>query len=110
MERQKTAPRLQAGPMQAEKEAREREENRMERIRTLKGAVAYFRERDSETVITEYMIRRAVNEGRIPHAKSGNKFLVSIDAVERYFSGQPLEEQPEEKKKPARVVYARRYM
>lgn len=37
--------------------------------------------------------------------------LVSIDAVERYFSGQPLEEeQPEPEKKRARVVYARRYM
>lgn len=84
----------------------------MERIRTLKGAVQYFKEQDSETVITLSMLRRAVNEGRIPHARSGNKILVSIDAVERYFSGQQLEEeQPEpEKKAPGRVVYLRRYV
>lgn len=84
----------------------------MERIRTLKGAVQYFKERDSETVITLSMLRRAVNEGRIPHARSGNKILVSIDAVERYFSGQQLEEQPEAKpeKRPGRVVLLRRYV
>lgn len=65
----------------------------MERVRTLKGAVEHFRAQDPETVITEYALRRAIHEGKIPHAKSGHKFLVSLDAIERYFAGRTLEAQ-----------------
>ncbi len=83
----------------------------MERIRTITEAVAYFKEQDPKTAINRTAIRRAVVDGLVPSMKVGKKWLVSLDALERYFSGLPLEEErPEPEKKRARVVYARRYM
>ena len=83
----------------------------MERIRTLADAAAYFKAADPETAITKTAIRRAVVDELVPSMKVGKKWLVSLDALERYFSGLPLEEErPEPEKKRARVVYARRYM
>lgn len=83
----------------------------MERVRTLKEAIKFFREQDPETAISEHALRRAINTGEIPHARSGNRFLVSLDVIERYFSGQLLEDKPApaEEKKP-RVAYVRRYV
>jgi len=56
------------------------------RMRTLSEAMSYLRIQDPETCITPYALRRMVKSGTIPVWKSGNKYLINIDALEAYLS------------------------
>lgn len=57
------------------------------KVRTIKSAVDEIRSHDSNTAITEWAIRKAITEGKLPYKLSGNKYLVTIEAVESFFGG-----------------------
>lgn len=56
----------------------------MERLRTIRQVTADIRAEDPETAISEWFIRQAVQDGRIPAVKSGKKFLISADRVNAF--------------------------
>ncbi|MDR1320942.1 MAG: hypothetical protein LBK56_05900 [Gracilibacteraceae bacterium] len=53
----------------------------MAKLRTLGAAIDELRERDPETSLTRYALRRAVLEGRVPCIMIGRKRLVDVDNV-----------------------------
>ena len=57
------------------------------RVRTIKDVVAYFKETDPETEVSEYIIRKMITEGMIPAVRVGSKFYVNLDLVIELFSG-----------------------
>lgn len=56
----------------------------MIRTRTIKEAAAYFRECDPQTCLTETAIRTLLRTGKVPCARVGKKYLVTIEALEDY--------------------------
>lgn len=59
------------------------------RMRSIRDTAKYFRENDPDTEITEFTLRKMISEGTIPAIKTGNKFLVNLDAVlERFGADQ----------------------
>ena len=52
--------------------------------RTIKEAVAFFRESDPQTCLTETAIRTLLRTGKVPCARVGKKYLVTIEALEDY--------------------------
>lgn len=58
----------------------------MTRMRTIQEAAKELREKDPNTAITPYAIRRMVLSGTIPHIKAGKKRLINMDILERYLS------------------------
>ena len=68
------------------------------RTRTIREAAAYFRESDPKTCLTETAIRRLICSGAVPSARVGRKYLVTVEALEAYLSGNC---QPTAQVKPA---------
>lgn len=60
----------------------------MVRTRTIKEAAAYFREEDPQTCLTETAIRTLLRSGAVPSIRVGKKYLVSLDALEGYLTGE----------------------
>lgn len=60
----------------------------MSRIRSIHDAHVLLKEEDSNTAVTEYFIRKLVNEGTIPSFKTGNKSLVDVDVLQEYLYGK----------------------
>ena len=58
----------------------------MHTMRTAKAAAEYYRERDPNTTITEYMLRNMMDEGTLPSITVGHKRVTSIEAIDRLFS------------------------
>ena len=68
----------------------------MQHTRTIKEAAAHYRSADPNTALTEYAIRTLVRTGRVPCARVGKKYLVTIEALETYLaSGQTADRPPE---------------
>lgn len=63
-------------------------------ITTINKAASYFKQLDPYTAISASAIRRGIAAGSIPHSKVGNRYLVSVEKIEAYFSGTL--EQPHE--------------
>lgn len=61
----------------------------MARMRTLSETMDYIRQQDPETCITLYALRRKVKSGEIPAWRSGNKYLIDIDSLERRLTNLP---------------------
>lgn len=57
------------------------------RVWTIDKIAAYFKEEDPNTTINATAIRRLVRSGAIPSAMIGNRYCVTVEAVEAYFSG-----------------------
>ena len=70
------------------------------RTRTIREAAAYFRESDPQTCLTETAIRRLISSGAVPCARVGRKYLVTVEALEAYLSGNC---QPTAQAKPDKV-------
>lgn len=70
------------------------------RTRTIREAAAYFREADPQTCLTETAIRRLLASGAVPCARVGRKYLVMLEALETYLSGNC---QPTAQAKPDKV-------
>ena len=49
--------------------------------------LAYFKERDPNTCLTETAIRTLLRNGAVPCARVGKKYLVAIEALEIYLAG-----------------------
>ena len=60
----------------------------MVRTRTIKEAAAYFRETDPATSLTETAIRTLLRTGAVPSIRVGKKYLVTIEALEGYLTGE----------------------
>ena len=56
------------------------------RVRTARHIARYFKERDPDTQITEYMIRSLMDAGEVPVINNGYKRLTSIEAIESYIT------------------------
>lgn len=54
-------------------------------LRTINKAYEELRARDPETAITRNLLREMVTQGVIPSARAGNRYLVDVDVVEKYF-------------------------
>ncbi|MFV0342623.1 MAG: hypothetical protein ACK5JH_06975 [Anaerocolumna sp.] len=61
---------------------------KLPRMRSIKETAKYFKDLDPETQITESTIRRLISEGTIPVVKSGVKFLLNLDLLIDYLSGE----------------------
>ena len=55
------------------------------KLRTIDGAYNEILAADSNTALTKYRIRELVIKGVIPSRKSGNKYLLDMDALTKYF-------------------------
>ena len=60
----------------------------MVRTRTIKEAAAYFREADPATSLTETAIRTLLRTGAVPSIRVGKKYLVTVEALEAYLTGE----------------------
>lgn len=58
----------------------------MQRMRLISEAYEYIKEQDPDTCITKTGFRRLINEGRIPFLQIGNKKVVNLDHVDRFFA------------------------
>lgn len=58
------------------------------KLRSIDGAYEELKRRDSETAITKFFIRKLLTEGYVPSVRSGNKWLVDVDVLEKYLSGE----------------------
>lgn len=76
----------------------------MVRTRTIKEAAAYFREEDPQTSLTETAIRTLLRTGAVPSIRVGKKYLVTIEALEGYLTGEIEAVAPESSFKGKPVV------
>lgn len=60
----------------------------MGRLRGIKDAMEDIKAADPKTAINEHLLRKLVTEGSIPSIKSGWKYLVDMDAIDKYFYGK----------------------
>lgn len=77
----------------------------MVRTRTIKEAAAYFRETDPATSLTETAIRTLLRTGAVPSIRIGKKYLVTIEALEGYLTGEirPTQQEAPSCGKPIKV-------
>lgn len=66
----------------------QRQDNYKPRMRLIKEAAAELKERDPETALTEYALRRMVKTGQVPSVNVGNRYLVNMAVLERFLCGQ----------------------
>lgn len=59
----------------------------MARMRTIKQAAQHVRGIDPGTALTETAIRRLLITGAVPSVRVGVKYLIDLDALEAYLSG-----------------------
>ena len=76
----------------------------MLRMRTIEQAAAEIKKADPDTAITKYAIRQLVISHEIPSITRGNKYLINLDALLAYLSG---EAQPEPPRNVIRMVAER---
>lgn len=53
-------------------------------VRAPRAAAAWFKEKDPNTAVSEYMIRQMVSSGEIPCIRNGAKILVDCEALQKY--------------------------
>ena len=61
----------------------------MSKMRLIREAAAEIKERDPDTAITFYSLRRLVKSGTIPSVTVGNRILVNMEVLERYLNNEP---------------------
>ena len=54
----------------------------MARMRQLKDVIAYIKEKDPDTALTSYALRRMVLSGAIPHTPAGRRKLINLDILD----------------------------
>lgn len=57
------------------------------RMRTIEQAAAWLREADPETAFTKTALRRLVVTGKLQSVRVGQKYLVDLDALASFLSG-----------------------
>lgn len=63
----------------------------MKRMRTLRKAIEEIKQADPETAITYNALRTWCNTGIIPCVKAGTTILIDLDQLERFLSGEALQ-------------------
>ncbi len=58
----------------------------MQRLRAARAIAEHYKALDPETMISEFMIRRLMDEGKLPIIKNGTKKLTSLEAVDEYLN------------------------
>ena len=58
------------------------------RMRTLDAAIAQLKKDDPDTALTKHALRQMVLAGRVPHEKSGVKYLINYDGLLDVLSGK----------------------
>lgn len=58
----------------------------MNRVRTINKAYEEIRTKDPDTCITRWFLQQLITGGAIPAKRAGNKWLVSMEDIEAYFS------------------------
>ena len=56
------------------------------KIRTIDQAIAEIKENDPNTAITRYALKQLIINGEIPYKKSGKKYLLNMDDIDRYYN------------------------
>ncbi len=56
------------------------------KIRTIRQTVQELKRVDPKTAVSENFLRQAVLRGDIPSRRAGNRFLIDLEDVEKYFS------------------------
>ena len=56
-------------------------------MRTIDQIARLIRDKDPETALTKTAIRRLVVTGAVPSVRVGQKYLVSLEAVDNYLAG-----------------------
>ena len=59
----------------------------MPRMRTINQAAAWLQQNDPETALTKTALRRLVTSGKLPSVRVGQKYLISLEALEDYLHG-----------------------
>lgn len=58
------------------------------RMRTARGAVAFLKELDPGSEVTEHFIRQLIKTRRLPSVPVGTKRLVNVDQLLDYLKGE----------------------
>lgn len=61
------------------------------RMRTIKEVVAEIKRLDSDTALTEWRVRKLINEGVIPCVKAGKRQYINLDLLIEYLQN-PFDE------------------
>ena len=65
------------------------------RMRGINEAIAEIRAEDKNSAITPHYLRMLVKSNAIPFVRAGTKYLVNMDALERYLQNPTQAEAPE---------------
>ena len=57
------------------------------RVRTIPQLYEEVKRIDPDSALTQTALRRLVVSGKIPSAKAGKKYLVTVEALEEYMNG-----------------------
>lgn len=76
------------------------------RMRGIEEAFREIQANDPCTALTKTALRRLVTTGQLPSVKIGTKYLIDLDAVDRYFRGE-LSQNRQEPEPPQRGVIRR---
>lgn len=58
------------------------------KMRTIDQCAAYVKSIDPESALTKTAIRRLVAAGEIPSVRSGRKYLIALENLDKYFEGR----------------------
>lgn len=83
------------------KEVRLTEKNyNIPRMRTIKKAIEAIRADDPETDFTEHRLRKLIDAGDIPHIERGQRFLVDLNKLYAYLSGEAGQQPAKQQERP----------
>ena len=63
----------------------------MRKMRTIDEAAAFVRQADPGTALTKTALRRLVTSGQIPSVRVGAKYLVDLNVIDEFCSGQTVQ-------------------
>ncbi len=66
--------------------------NNLPRMRGIRQAVEEIKTADPKTALTEKALRRLILSGVLPSVVVGRKYLINLDTLERYLSGEIIRE------------------
>jgi len=69
-----------------------------QKFRTINSAYAEIKKQDPETEISMHGIRAGIKQGFIPSVKIGNKVVVSIESILKFYSGEAQQQKALNKK------------
>lgn len=70
----------------------------LEKYRTINAAYAEIKKQDPETEISMHGIKLGIKQGLIPSTKIGNKVVVSIENILKFYSGEAQQQKTLNKK------------